>query len=50
MNVEKFEKYAQETAAIFDNLYGWYYVPAHVHKLLKHGADVIRNSLLPLGK
>ncbi len=30
--------------------YDWYYLSSHIHKLLMHGADVIDNMLLPIGK
>ena len=30
--------------------YGWYYMLAYVHKLLIHGADVVKNALLPIGQ
>ena len=34
---------------LFRDLYAWFYMPVSVHKLLIHGADVIRSHLLPIG-
>ncbi|KAK7576396.1 hypothetical protein V9T40_012682 [Parthenolecanium corni] len=48
-NAEAFEEYAAETAASHVELYGWYYMTISVHKVLIHGADVIRHCKLPLG-
>ncbi|XP_050531573.1 uncharacterized protein LOC126900122, partial [Daktulosphaira vitifoliae] len=49
INIEAFEKYCINTAKVFVSLYPWYYMPASVHKILLHGADVIRFSPLPIG-
>ena len=49
VDAEKFGAYALETAKLFRDLYNWYYMPASLHKLLIHGADVIRSLLLPIG-
>lgn len=49
INVDEFETYAYKTAELFISLYPWYYMPASVHKILIHGADVISNSLVPIG-
>lgn len=38
INVKKFEVYAFETAELFVKLYGWYYKPVGVHKILLHGS------------
>lgn len=46
----KFKKYALDTAELFVALYGWYKMPASVHKILIHGADVMDSLLLPIGK
>lgn len=50
INLEKFRSFAQETRLLYINLYSWYYMPATVHKILVHGADVIQSSLLPIGQ
>ena len=49
VDADKFGVYALETAKLFTDLYNWYYMPASVHKLLIHGAVVIRSLLLPIG-
>lgn len=49
LNTEKFREYALDTAKCFINLYGWYNMPASVHKILIHGADVMDTLLLPIG-
>ena len=49
IDVEKYAKYAMETAQLFVTLYPWYHMPASVHKLLIHGADVIQSLVLPIG-
>lgn len=47
---EEFNKYCLETAEKYVQLYEWYYMPPSVHKILIHGADVIRHALLPIGE
>ncbi|XP_060801327.1 uncharacterized protein LOC106142803 [Amyelois transitella] len=50
INIEKFREYCRETAELFVHLYPWYNMPASVHKLLIHGADICRHfSCLPIG-
>jgi len=44
-----FGKYCLETAQLYVKLYSWFYMPASIHKLLMHGKDIIRCSILPLG-
>lgn len=46
---DRFDKYAIETAQLYVKLYPWYYMPSSVHKILIHGADVIRCAILPIG-
>ncbi len=46
---ELFENYALETFHLYNQDFSWYYLPAHVHKLLLHSRELIDNSLLPLG-
>lgn len=50
INVDYFEEYCLITAKMFVSLYPWYYMPASVHKVLLHGAAVIRFAPLPIGK
>lgn len=51
INTDKFKEFADETIALYIQLYKWYYMPASVHKILVHGADIIKNlGLIPVGK
>lgn len=50
INIEKFSSFAQDTRSLYLSLYSWYYMPATVHKILVHGAEVIQSSLLPIGQ
>lgn len=50
IDVEAFRLYCKETAVLHVNLYKWYYMPASTHKILLHGAEIIANSILPIGK
>jgi hypothetical protein len=47
---DKFGVYALDTAKLFVDEYRWYYMPASVHKILVHGASIIRSALLPIGE
>ena len=49
INVDHFEEYCLVTAKMFVSLYPWYYMPASVHKVLLHSADVILFAPLPIG-
>lgn len=50
INVNAFDSYAKETAEMYVKLYPWYYMAATVHKILIHGADVIRFAVVPIGQ
>lgn len=45
----KFSEFTASTAADYVKLYNWYYMPASVHKILIHGADIIRSLSIPIG-
>lgn len=47
---EKFRAYCLATAEMAINQYGWYKMSASVHKLLIHGADIIKSLKLPVGQ
>lgn len=50
IDTAKFQIYATETAELYVKLYGWFYMPASVHKILIHGAKIIDNfGLVPIG-
>lgn len=49
INNEEFGLYCQTTAELLNALYHWFNVPLPVHKILYHGASIIRESVLPIG-
>ena len=50
INTHKFELYTLETAKLYVKLYPWHPMTPTTHKILIHGATVIRNSILPIGE
>lgn len=44
-----FDAYCKLTAELYVAKYSWYPMSPSLHKILIHGADIVRNSLLPLG-
>lgn len=50
INVDKFRKYALDTAKELTNKYSWYYLPPSVHKILIHASDVIQYALVSIGE
>ncbi|XP_063909076.1 uncharacterized protein LOC135126834 [Zophobas morio] len=50
VNLDAFNKYTFATAEMYVKEYGWYYMPASVHKLLIHGGDIISSAILPIGQ
>lgn len=46
----KFNAYAEETAKMYIQLYGWHPMTPTVHKVLMHGAQVISHAILPIGQ
>lgn len=49
INADAFDDYALNTAKLFVRLYEWYRMPPTVHKILVHGALIIKNAILPIG-
>lgn len=50
INIDRFRNYCKETAELFVHHYPWYNMPASIHKLLIHGADICQHfSCLPIG-
>lgn len=49
IDVNRFDILCTSTAKLFVQLYPWYNMPSSVHKVLIHGADIIKYSKLPLG-
>lgn len=51
VELTKFSLFCNETAELYVKLYPWYYMPSSVHKLLMHGADIIKHfGVIPIGK
>ena len=46
---ERFDVLCSRTAEIYVANYPWYPMPSTVHKILIHGADILRTSILPVG-
>lgn len=49
IDASKFDELCQSTAKIYVQNYNWYLMPSTLHKILMHGGDVIRTSVLPIG-
>lgn len=49
INVDAFENYAQETAVLYIRLYDFYPMSPTLHKVLRHGSEVIKEAILPIG-
>lgn len=49
INIEPYEKLLQTARKKYLELYGWYYMPVTMHKLLIHSADIISMFDLPVG-
>lgn len=45
-----FEKYALDTARLYVHLYDWHPMSTSVHKILIHGASVMKFFSLPIGQ
>jgi hypothetical protein len=50
LNTEEFDKYTNDTAKLFVQAYPWFYMPASIHKVLVHGANIISGAILPIGQ
>lgn len=50
INTEKFEAYCKETAELYVSLYRFHPMSPTLHKVLSHGAAVIREAILPIGQ
>lgn len=50
INPNKFEEYCSKTRRLYIDLYPWYNMPTTVHKLLVHGSEIIRHSIIPVGQ
>lgn len=50
INIPKFRDYTEITAKKFVELYGWYYMPTTMHKILIHSHQIIDSLILPIGQ
>lgn len=46
---QKFQTLCDTTAELYVKSYNWFPMPSTLYKILMHGADIIRTSLLPVG-
>lgn len=49
INFDNFKCLLNETRQMYISLYGWYYMPSSVHKVLIHGCEIIDAFSLPIG-
>lgn len=49
LNPELFQEYCTQAYQRYLELYSWYKIPATVHKVLAHAAEIIIHSPVPLG-
>lgn len=49
IDIGKFEDYATKKNDLYLHLYKWFNMPPSVHKVLFHGADIIKSLNLPIG-
>lgn len=50
IDTKKFESFAEQTAKLYVDLYGWHPMSPTMHKILRHGATVIDHAILPIGQ
>lgn len=50
INPKKYNEYALDTAKLYVKLYSWCPMTPTLHKVLVHGASIIKNALLPIGQ
>ena len=48
-NLKKYSEYALRTYELCVEKYPWYPMPLSLHKVLKHGADILETFSLPIG-
>ena len=47
---EKYKEYGIETARLFREKYPWFNISPTIHKVLLHGAEIIKHANLPIGQ
>ena len=50
IDIKKFVKFAELTAELYVEIYGWYPMTPTMHKILRHGATIIDQAILPIGQ
>ena len=50
IDITKYEDYADKTAKMYVELYNWHPMSPTMHKVLVHGAAVIKQAILPIGQ
>ena len=50
VHIANFKEYCLQTAREIVREYYWYQIPTAVHIILMHGADIINNSVIAIGK
>ena len=50
IDIKKFEKFAELTAELYVEIYGWYPMTPTMDKILRHGATIIDQAILPIGQ
>ena len=49
INSNEFDRLCSRTAELYVANYSWFPMPATLHKILIHGADIISTSIIPVG-
>lgn len=49
VNIAAFKIYTEETHGLYLKLYEWYPLSPTVHKILVHGATIMKHMILPIG-
>lgn len=50
IDIKKFEKFAELTAELYVEIYGWYPMTPTMHKILRHDVTIIDQAILPIGQ
>ena len=50
IDIKKFEKFGELTAELYVEIYGWYPMTPKMHKILRHGATIIDQAIMPIGQ
>ena len=50
IDVKKFEKFAELTVELYVEIYGWYPMTPTMYEILRHGATIINQAILPIGQ